>query len=372
MKERALLCMVKTNVHDHHLYKIQLDELKRLAIAAGYEIAGKIVQVRKKEAVDYCVGKGKLKEIKEIVKNRNVDVVIFYNILSSSQKHRLQLALKTRVIDRYELTLEIFASSASDLLSKLQITLAELVKLAPLIKLEASMKYKKHRPGFKAFGEYAYHSKIRAIHKRMKNIKKKIERIQRSKELEIERRINKGGKIVCITGYYNAGKTSLFNLLTGLNKPVSDQPFTTLSSKYSSLMNNRIGRIYLVDTIGFVLDLDPNLIKSFQLNLLDITRSHLLLVMFDISDKPLVLKEKVNFTLNLLRSLDIEDDKMLIVLNKIDKLDDDKIQKRLYEIKPVIKNLDYILISVTKKLNIEKLISEIQRKILMQQLEREI
>jgi GTP-binding protein HflX len=322
---KAITGMVKTDVHDHYLYKIKMGELESLLDALGYRIVERIIQVREKESVDFVFGKGKIDEIKDRVRKLDPDVFVLYNNITSKQKWNLERALGVEVIDRYDVTLMIFREAASDILSKLQIELASLEKHFPYVKLSASIKYKRMKAGFKGGGEYAYHKQIRAMQKRIKILNDKIEKLSRQKELEILKRIDDGAKIAVLTGYYNAGKTSIFNALTGFNKPVSDKPFTTLSSKYAGIEGEKV---YLVDTIGFVIDLDPRLIASFKLNLLDIKYSNKQILVIDISDRDELLKIKLKEDLRILKELGKREESMIIAANKADLVGDSDMRRK--------------------------------------------
>ncbi len=349
--------LVKTNVHDHNMYAIRMRELESLLSALGYKVIDRIVQVRPKEAVDFMFGKGKVEEIRERVKKFDPDVFVVYNTLSSKQKWNLERRLGIEVIDRYDVTLMIFREAASDILSKLQIELATLEKAFPYAKLSASIKYRKMRAGFRGGGEYAYHKQIRAIQRRMKILKRKIGKLSAQKELEIIRRLDRGASIVVLTGYYNAGKTSLFNALTGLDKPVSDTPFTTLSSKYGGIEGLNI---YVVDTIGFVLDLDPRLIASFQLNLLDIKYSQKQVLVVDVSDKPDLVRVKINESLKILNSLGKDMSSFIIAANKIDLLEDYQYSLREDVLREILgDNVPIIPISAKRGIGIKDLVEEI-------------
>ncbi len=357
---RAITGIVKTNVHDHNMYAIRMNELESLLKALGYSVIERIVQVRPKEAVDFMFGKGKVEEIRERVKILDPDVFVVYNNLSSKQKWNLERRLGIEVIDRYDVTLMIFREAASDILSKLQIELATLEKAFPYAKLSASIKYRRMKAGFRGGGEYAYHKQIRAIQRRMKLLRKKINKLSNQKELEIMRRLDEGASIVVLTGYYNAGKTSLFNALTGFNKPVSDAPFTTLSSKYGGIEGLNT---YVVDTIGFVLDLDPRLIASFQLNLLDIKYSQRQVLVVDMSDKPDLLKVKVNESLKILGSLGKEKDNLIVAANKVDLLEDYQYSLREDVLREILgKDVPIIPISAKKGLGIGDLVRELVRR----------
>ena len=352
--------IVKTNVHDHNMYTIRMSELESLLKALSYSIIGRIVQVRPKEAVDFMFGKGKVEEIREKVKMLDPDVFVIYNTLSSKQKWNLERRLGIEVIDRYDVTLMIFSEAASDILSKLQIELATLEKAFPYAKLSASIKYKRVRAGFRGGGEYAYHKQIRAIQRRIKLLRKKIDKLSNQKELEIMRRLSDGASIIVLTGYYNAGKTSLFNALTGFNKPVSDVPFTTLSSKYGGIEGLNT---YVVDTIGFVLDLDPRLIASFQLNLLDIKCSQKQVLVIDISDKPDLMRVKVSESLKILGNLGKERDSLVIAANKVDLIEGYQYSLREDVLRKILgNNVPIIPISTKKELGIGNLVKELVRR----------
>ena len=316
----ATIAMLRTP--RHKLWKIKLEEFKLLAKTQGYTIVNYIVQYKQKPKVATLFGKGKLQEIKEIIQDHAIDYLLVYNTLTSMQKLNLERILRVNVLDRYDLVLEIFASNASDSISKLQIELAKLKKVIPYLKLQTSLLHYKDRPFFKAGGEYAWNPKLAILRRRMKLIRKQIEKYREDKIKQILHRRSLGFIIVCLVGYYNAGKTSLFNLLTGENKSVSASPFTTLSSKYSKFKN--FNKILLVDTIGFISDLDPRIIASFELNLEDIVYSDVLCLVIDSSDPVNILENKLNSTIQILRKIYAirPEKKIITILNKIDLIKD--------------------------------------------------
>jgi GTP-binding protein HflX len=310
--------MLKTNVHDHQIYRLKLDELKRLVETLGIEVVGDIVQSRHRSFARYYVGSGKVKEIRRFVQRHDVNLVVFYNIIRSSQKLNLIRALGVDVVDRYELTLEIFDRMSSDNLSKLQIEAARLDKLTPYFKLEASLRYHNDRPFFRSMGEYAFHSQLRELTRRQARIREEIQALAKEKRQRIRKRKRLGYPTICIAGYYNAGKTSLFNALTGDSKPVSDRPFTTLSSKYQRRFVDHETTLLFIDTIGFVIDLDPRLIKSFELNLEDMRSADLVILLLEITDPVITLRIKLVEGIRLLREMEIPRERIVIVFNKVD------------------------------------------------------
>ncbi len=310
--------MLKTNVHDHKVFRLKLDELKRLVETLDIEVVGDIVQSRHRPFAKFHVGSGKVKEIRRQVQRHDVSLVVFYNLLRSSQKLNLIRALGVDVVDRYEVTLEIFDQMASDNLSKLQIEAARLAKLAPYFRLEANLRYHNDRPFFRSMGEYAFHSQMRELTRRQARIRDQIQALAKEKRQRIRKRRRLGFPTICIAGYYNAGKTSLFNALTGDSKPVSDKPFTTLSSKYQRRFVDPETTLLFIDSIGFVIDLDPRLIKSFELNLEDMRSADLVILLLDITDPILTLRIKISEGIRLLREIEIPRDNIVVVFNKTD------------------------------------------------------
>jgi GTP-binding protein HflX len=318
VKGRAVLCMLKTNVHDHVVYRLKLGELRSLVETLDIEVVGDLVQSRHRPFAKFHVGSGKVKDIRRFVRRHNVNIVVFYNYLRSSQKLNLIRAIGVDVVDRYEVTLEIFDKMSSDSLSKLQIEAARLKKLTPYFKLEANLRYHNDRPFFRSMGEYAFHGQMRELTRRQARIRREIERLVKVNRQRIKNRDDLGYPSICIAGYYNAGKTSLFNALTGDDKLVSDRPFTTLSSKYQKRYLDHETTLLFIDTIGFVIDVDPNLIKSFELNLEDMRNADLLILLLDISDPILTLRIKLAEGIRLLRQLGIPRERIIVVFNKVD------------------------------------------------------
>jgi len=347
--------MLKTNIHDHKVYRIKLDELRRLVETLGVEMVGEFIQTRNRPFARYHIGSGKVKELRRYVKRHGIDLVVFYNILRSSQKLNLIRALGCDVVDRYEVTLEIFDLMASDNLSNLQIEAARLEKLAPFFKLEASIRYHNDRPFFRSMGEYAYHSQLRELTRRQARIRDHIKALKREKQQRIRKRRRLGFPTVCISGFYNAGKTSLFNALTGDRKPVSPQPFTTLSSKYQRRYLDSETTILFIDTIGFVIDIDPHLIKSFELNMEDIINADLVLLLLEAADPMFTLRIKLLEGIRLLTDIGVPRDRIIVVLNKLDSIP--KLPEALGEELDLERlDLPWTAVSAKERLNLDGLL----------------
>lgn len=359
---KAIICMLKTNVHDHTIYKIRMGELRSLIEAIGIEVVEEVSQSRFKPFSKFYIGSGKVKELLKKVKRHKVDLVIFYNLLKSSQKLNLMRTLDVEVIDRYELTLEIFDRMASDNLSKLQIQSARLEKQAPFLKLQASIHYSHDRPFFRSGGEYGFHGQLREITRNQARIREEIKKLMEEKSQRISNRKKLGYPVVCIAGFYNAGKTSLFNALTGDSKPVSNKPFTTLTSKYQRRFIDYETTVLFIDTIGFVLDLDPRLIQSFKLNLLDISSSDLVILLLEITDPTITLKLKISEGLRLLKEIGVNHDRLIIVFNKLDKAPE--LERTIEETLELERyNVPWVAISAIDKTNLHSLLNLISKRL---------
>ncbi|MEM3715114.1 MAG: hypothetical protein QXF82_09230, partial [Nitrososphaeria archaeon] len=172
---KCVIGYVKTDVHDHILYKLHIEDLSNMARSIGYEPVGVVIQTMPKENVSFLFGSGKVNELKTKIREDGIEALILYNIMNSIQKLNLERMLNVKVLDRYDLTLEIFDQNASDKISKLQIELAKLLKFMPYEKLKASIRYFKNKPGPKSSGEYAYHKTIGQLKRRINQLENEIE-----------------------------------------------------------------------------------------------------------------------------------------------------------------------------------------------------
>jgi len=358
LKKRTILCFLKTNIHDHWEFQLKIEELRSLAASIDYEIVDTVVQQRTRKAPHYLIGKGKAEELKELVETYNIENIIFYNILSSKQNYNLTTELHCEIKDRYDLILEIFEKQSSDIVSKLQINLAQMLKTFPKYKIQAHKKYRTEHAQFRSSGEFAFHSKIKAHDKRVAKIRQELDVLKEKKLKQIASR--KRGqfpfKTICISGYYNAGKTTLFNELTGAEKPVSDRPFTTLSSKYKHL-KDRNSNIILIDTIGFVYDIDPTLIKSFELQILDMQNADKVLYLIGLNDEIEVVTTKFRYGLELFEEIGIDRSKIIVIFNKIDLITDEKVTKLLEILEESLKEFPNTFISAKDSKNLNTLIN---------------
>ncbi len=316
--KRALICFLKKNPHDHKIYKLKLDELKNLVKSLNIIIVDTVVQTRLKPTSNYYLGKGRVMAVKEQIKENKIDLIIFYNRLSSKQRLNLNRFLEVPVLDRNDIIFELFRRGASDKLSLLQIEYAEISRMLPYYKLIVKEKFMSDRAFLGSSGEYGYHNTLKAYTRRLCKIKGEMDDYFQDKLSQIEKRKALNKPSVCISGYYNAGKTTLFNFLTGESKEASSKPFTTLVSKYQTCKLDK--DILFIDTIGFVADMDLNVLKSFTLNMLDIMNADLILFTVGLDDDLEAIKFKIQQGFEIYRELRIDFNKILLVFTKTDLL----------------------------------------------------
>ncbi|WXG39633.1 MAG: GTPase [Candidatus Freyarchaeum deiterrae] len=361
--KRALVGILKDDARDQFLFRVKLDEITELAKNVGYDVVDEVVQVR--NPTNYLLfGRGKVQELKELMQSQEIDNFIVYNRLSSMQFLNLSRELEANIIDRYDLTLEIFEANATDSLSVLQIKLARMNKEAPLRKLLASKRYKEEHASLMGGGEYAMHSTLKANTKREASIKKEINKMLEEKKMQVMKRKEEGAKIVTIGGYYTSGKTTLFNRLTGADQLVTGKPFTTLSAKYKKWLENE--NVLFVDTIGFVIDLDPRLLTAFQINLIDFQYADLLVFLVPANEPPDIVALKLSEGLKVLETIPVQKQKITVVLNKIDKIDEENLEEILDVTKSVFDSDNgnrIIPISAKTGKNLDKLSKHISERL---------
>ncbi|WP_238375109.1 GTPase HflX [Vulcanisaeta thermophila] len=294
----------------------RIREFRALAEAADYEVMG-IIKQRRRPDSRYYMGPGKLEEIARKVIVERPDVVITYHQLNPIQYVNLEKKLRVKVMDRVWLILSIFERRAGSAEAKLQIELARLRLEIPRVREYIRLAKAGEQIGFYGGGEYAIEAYYRYARRRVTYIKRELERIRSRREGLIIRRRDYGLPQVVITGYTSAGKTTLFNLLTGENKYVDGKPFATLDT-YSRLLNINGTKVIITDTIGFIDDLPPLLIESFYTTIAEILNTDLVLLMIDASEDHHEFLRKYNSTLKILSELGVNKNKVLPVLNKVD------------------------------------------------------
>ncbi len=331
-----------------------------MARTLGYDVVMRITQVRAQDP-RYNIGPGKVEELARIVKELDVKKVIFFNELKPSQVFNLQEKLGVEVVDRFQLILEIFAQHAGSREAKMQIELARLKYELPRMREWIRRAKMRELPGFtRGPGGYQIDFHYRAIVKRISKIQRELEEIRRRKQLQRRVRTRVGLPVVVLTGYTNAGKTTLFNRLAKESKPVSNAPFSTLAT-VTRLVDVYGRKILLSDTIGFIDALPPLLIESFYTTLEELVYADLLLLVVDASEESSEIKRKLEASLKALSEVGVLDKPTIVVLNKIDRISEEELEKRIESVKLYYR--DVVAISAKRGIGIEELKRALYKKV---------
>ena len=297
------------------------EEFRRLAASTGAEIVGFVGGSRRLPDPRYFVGGGKAEEIAEQVTVCDADIVIFNHGLSPAQERNLEAVVKARVLDRAGMILDIFARRARTHEGKLQVELAQLNHLVTrLVRGWSHLERQKGGIGLRGPGESQLEMDRRMIHDRMRQVRRRIEQVRRSRALNRQRRSRRDIPLVSLVGYTNAGKSTLFETLTGNATYVADQLFATLDTTLRQLPLPPHEAVILADTVGFVRDLPHTLVTAFRATLEETASATLLLHVQDAADEERDVQcEAVE---SVLEDIDADEVPRLDVYNKIDSLED--------------------------------------------------
>jgi len=335
-----------------------IKEAIALANTAGYTVNNILTQKYLRRST-YGVGKGKLKKLIEIVQNSKIDKILFDETLRPTQAYNLAKILKKEVVDREMLILKIFARHAETSEAKLQIKLAE--QKYELIRAKDKVKLEKmgEQPGFFGLGEYEVEVYINQIKKQIEHLNEKLAEVRKQRKTQRAQREEKEIPLVSLAGYTGAGKTSLFNLLTGEKMPVSDQIFTTLRTTTRRILEEK--NILISDTVGFIRKIPPYMIEAFKSTLEELKFADVILLIMDMSEPLIEIRNKFSASLNILYELGIMTDNVIIVLNKQDLVSERKIEEIENYLKTM--NLEYVTVSAKTGHGRKELLEKIRAKI---------
>ncbi len=293
-----------------------LDELHGLAKTAGTSVEAGLTQRREQPEPSTYLGRGKVEELRQLVEVHNADVVLFDNDLSPAQTRNLEKALGTRVVDRTELILDIFATHAQTYESRLAVELAQLEYSLPRLKrLWTHLSRQTMGVGMRGPGEKQLEVDRRLAVKRIHELKLELAKIEKRKAREVAAR--QGTYTVSLVGYTNAGKSTLMNALTNAGVEAADQLFATLDTRTRRWQLPGWGPVLISDTVGFIRDLPHRLIASFRATLEEARQADLLLHIADLSN-PAVLQQ-ISAVYDVLKEIGIEEKDTLLILNKNDR-----------------------------------------------------
>lgn len=304
-----------------HSGQEDLLELKELAKSAGTDPVHVVTGSRRSPDPKYFVGTGKLDELKNVIESQSVDIVLFNHPLSPSQERNLENALGVRVVDRNGLILDIFAQRAQTFEGKLQVELAQLRHLSTrLVRGWTHLERQKGGIGLRGPGETQLETDRRLLGLRIKQIQQRLEKVDKQRHQGRSKRKKAEIPSVSLVGYTNAGKSTLFNKLTGANIYAADQLFATLDPTLRNCQLPNSSEIVLADTVGFIRHLPHELVASFKSTLQEASEADLLLHVIDANaedrDETIIQVNQV------LEDIEANEVRQLEIFNKIDLLTD--------------------------------------------------
>ncbi len=275
--ERAVLVQLGGSIDDENLA-----EFTALTESTGAKIVDVVHGAKRKLNPKYFVGTGKAEEIRCCVQAANADVVLFNHELSPAQERNLEQLISCRVLDRTTLILDIFAQRAQSFEGKLQVELAQLRHLSTrLVRGWTHLERQKGGIGLRGPGETQLESDRRLIGDRIKQLKKRLAKVQKQRDQQRRARQRANTKTVSLVGYTNAGKSTLFNRLTGADAYAADQLFATLDPTLRRLKVAGQLNIVMADTVGFISRLPHGLVAAFRATLDETRDADLLLHVVD-------------------------------------------------------------------------------------------
>ena len=291
-KERAVLAGLAAASMElsERSSEVSMEELSALVETAGGETAAMLIQQRPAPDPRSFIGDGKVRELREIIERNDCDLAVFDNELSPSQMRVLSEELGVKVLDRSGLILDIFAQRARTREGQLQVELAQYKYLLPrltgmwshLVRQTASGG--SSPIGTRGPGETQLESDRRHIRRKIQKLEEELADVRRVRGTQRRRREKNAMPMVCLVGYTNAGKSTLFNCLTGADIPANDRLFDTLDTTTRRLKVDETTEILLSDTVGFIRKLPTHLIEAFKATLEELQYADVLLHVIDLSN----------------------------------------------------------------------------------------
>ena len=362
VKERALLVGLNITSTARRSDDIDInesmEELKELAKAAGAEVVGSLIQNKQSHDAAYFVGKGKIEEIRAYAQSLEATVVVFNDELSGAHIRNIEEAVGMKIIDRTTLILDIFAQRALSKEGKIQVELAQLkYRLPRLYGMGGEMSRTGAGIGTRGPGEQKLEVDKRVILNKAADLRRELREVKKNRETQRVQRMKSNIPIVALVGYTNAGKSTLLNELIKTHKDyeqekevmAKDMLFATLdvTLRKASLPNKR--EFLAVDTVGFVSKLPHDLVEAFKATLEEVQYADLILHVIDATNSSYELQKST--TESVLKELEVQDKKTILVYNKIDRLE--------LDIYPRNKDNE-IYISAKKGINMDTLLQLIQ------------
>lgn len=345
--ERAMLVALDTKEYNKEIVEEHLAELEELADTAGAETVFKIIQSKARMDSAYYIGKGKAEELAQLIELNDINIIIFDDDLTPVQVRNLSDLFKRKVIDRSGLILDIFASRAKTKEAKTQVELAQLQYLLPRLTRAWTHLSKQYGGiGTKGPGETQIETDRRIIRTRISHLKEKLNEIESHRTTQSAGR--KNATRIALAGYTNAGKSTLFNLLTSSEVFAENKLFATLDSTTRSLDVHDTEKILISDTVGFIRKLPPQLVASFKSTLSEVRDADIIFHVIDVSHP--FYEDHIKVVEDTLNEFGGKDKKIIRIFNKVDLLKD---KAKIDFIRNAHK--DSIMISAKRGINISSL-----------------
>jgi len=322
-EKRAILCVLdngKKTIDE------EIQETLELCKTAGVAIVDTVIQTRDKPDPKYCFGKGKLKKLIQQIILHDADLALFHNNLSPTQFRVIGDEIQVGVIDRTQLILDIFAQHAKSHEGKLQVELAQLKYTIPRLREKnTQMSRLTGGIGGRGPGETKLEIHRRRAKEKIQKLEKQLQQIKDRRFTKRKARNKKGVPIVSIIGYTNAGKSTLLNTLTKSTVLAEDKLFATLDPFSKMLRFPEDREIILTDTVGFIRDLPPELLQSFEATLEEVYDADLLIHLVDISNPS--FEDHIEVVDDLLTKLNMNNIPQIKVFNKIENVEADFVER---------------------------------------------
>lgn len=303
-----------------------IEEAEALAEAAGYHPIAFVTQNFLFRA-RFGVGSGKAEELSKVVREKGASVVLFDAKLRATQAYNLAKLCNVEVKDREKVILEIFQKRASTAEAKLQVQLAELEYELPKARDRVRMAKQGEQPGFFGLGKYEIDVYTRMMKNRIRVLRKKVDAVNKRRKIFRRRREELMFPTIALAGYTAAGKTTLFNMLTGERKEVDAGVFTTLAPTTRAISIND-EKCLLTDTVGFISNIPTYLVESFRSTLEDVSNASVVLLVVDASQSDEKLVRSYASSNRVLSDLGVDPARVIIVLNKVDLIEEETLSQK--------------------------------------------
>ena len=329
-----------------------VSEAEGLCEAAGC----KILHLIKQEFLNspkFGLSGGKIDDLKNLVTKMRPDVIVFDEVMKPSQNYNLAAELKIQVLDRESLILEIFESRSTSTESKMQVKLAQLRYEMSRAREKVSLSKMGEQPGVMGIGKFEVDVYYNDIKNRMVSVRAKLQKAGKQRELHRQSRKRIGFRTISLAGYTSAGKTTLFNRMTGEKNEEDHKLFTTLTTTVRKFKLDREW-VLISDTVGFISKLPAYLIEAFKSTLEELTFTDIVIVVIDANEKNNELKKKFSSCYKTLMELGVKRQNMLFAFNKTESMNDEEILEKIKQL-DLLENKNWIAISAKSGKNIEKL-----------------